>query len=150
MRLTRHTDYALRALIYLGLQPDTLGSIGEIAARYGISESHLMKVVQKLGKAGYLETLRGRGGGVRLGRSADAIRVGDVVRLTEEDFDIAECGSCVLRGECGLTSIFGQATTAFLSVLDQFTLADLLRSGDPLRALLRLGIKPRGKPKRAA
>ena len=142
MRLTRYTDYALRVLIYLGLRPDTLGSIGEMAERYGISENHLMKVVQQLGRAGYLKTTRGRGGGVRLGRAPETIRIGDVVRLTEEDFDIAECGSCVLGGACGLTSAFSRATAAFLAVLDQFTLADLVESGDSSRALMRLGIKP--------
>jgi Rrf2 family transcriptional regulator, nitric oxide-sensitive transcriptional repressor len=140
MKLTRYTDYALRVLIYLGLQPDRLGSIAGIAKQYGISENHLMKIVQQLGRSGVLVTTRGRGGGVRLGRSPELIRIGDVVRLTEEDFDIADCGGCVLGGECTLTPIFSQATAAFLSTLDRFTLADLVRSGDSMRALLRLGV----------
>jgi Rrf2 family nitric oxide-sensitive transcriptional repressor len=148
MKLTRYTDYALRTLIYLGLRPDALGSIGEIATRYGISENHLMKVVQQLGRAGYLTTLRGRGGGIKLGRTPDSIRIGDVVRLTEEDFDIAECGGCVISGACGLTPVFARATAAFLAVLDEYTLADLIQSGDAVRALMRLGIRPH-KPRRA-
>ncbi|HXJ00685.1 MAG TPA: Rrf2 family transcriptional regulator [Micropepsaceae bacterium] len=148
MKLTRYTDYALRVLIYLGLKPDALGSIGDIAERYDISENHLMKVVQELGRAGYLSTQRGRGGGIKLGRAPDSIRIGDVVRLTEEDFDIAECGGCVIGGACGLTSVFARATAAFLAVLDQYTLADLIQFGDANRALSRLGIGPQ-KPRRA-
>jgi Rrf2 family nitric oxide-sensitive transcriptional repressor len=140
MKLTRYTDYALRVLIYVGLRTDGLGSIAEIAAQYDVSENHLMKVVQQLGRAGFLATSRGRGGGVRLGRKPESIRIGDVVRLTETDFDIAECESCTLGGECKLTSVFAKATAAFLAVLDQYTLADIIKSGDPLRALLHLGV----------
>jgi Rrf2 family nitric oxide-sensitive transcriptional repressor len=143
MKLTRYTDYALRVLIYAGLRWDGPVSIAEIAARYGISENHLMKVVQQLGRAGLLVNTRGRGGGVRLGRTADSIRIGDVVRLTEADFDIADCASCALGGECRLTSIFASATATFLAVLDRYTLADVIKSGDPLRALLRLGVVTR-------
>jgi Rrf2 family nitric oxide-sensitive transcriptional repressor len=143
MKLTRYTDYALRVLIYVGLRSDSHVSIGEIAARYGVSENHLTKVVQKLGHAGFLATSRGRGGGVRLGREPESIRIGDVVRLTESDFDIADCQSCTLGGECRLTSIFASASAAFLAVLDRYTLADVIRSGDPLRALLRLGVVTR-------
>lgn len=140
MKLTRYTDYALRVLIYVGLRPDGLGSIADIAARYDISENHLMKVVQQLGRSGFLATTRGRGGGVRLGRAPESIRIGDVVRLTEADFDIADCATCTLGGECKLTSVFAKATAAFLAVLDQYTLADIIKSGDPLRALLHLGV----------
>jgi Rrf2 family transcriptional regulator, nitric oxide-sensitive transcriptional repressor len=140
VKLTRYTDYALRVLIYVGLRSDTQVSIREMASRYDISENHLMKVVQDLGRAGFLITSRGRGGGVRLGRTSESIRIGDVVRLTELDFDIADCESCSLSGKCRLTSIFTDATGAFLAVLDRYTLADVIRSGDPLRALLRLGI----------
>jgi Rrf2 family protein len=84
MRLTRYTDYSLRVLIYLGLQTERLSSIREIADLYGISESHLMKVVQALGQSGYVATLRGRGGGLRLAKSPHEINLGDVVRTTEE------------------------------------------------------------------
>lgn len=143
MKLTRYTDYALRVLVYVGLHPDGLGSIAEIAARYEISENHLMKVVQQLGHAGLLATSRGRGGGVRLGREPERIRIGDVVRLTEMDFDIADCENCTLGGECKLTSVFAKATAAFLAVLDRYTLADIIKSGDPLRALLHLGVVSR-------
>jgi len=149
MKLTRYTDYALRVLIYIGLRPDGLGSIAEIAARYEVSQNHLMKVVHHLGRAGFLATSRGRGGGIRLGRRPEIIRIGDVVRLTETDFDIADCEHCMLGGECKLTSVFAKATAAFLAVLDQYTLADVIKSGDPLRALLHLGVVSR-KPVRRA
>ena len=149
MKLTRYTDYALRVLIYVSLRADSPASISEIAARYDISENHLMKVVQQLGHAGLLITSRGRGGGVRLGAAPDSIRIGDVVRLTEPDFDIADCESCTLKGRCRLTSIFADATAAFLAVLDRYTLADVIKSGDPLRALLRLGVVTRKRARAA-
>jgi Rrf2 family nitric oxide-sensitive transcriptional repressor len=91
MRLTRYTDYSLRVLIYLGLQTERLSSIREIADLYGISESHLMKVVQALGQSGYVATLRGGGGGLRLAKPAHEINVGDVVRNTEDDVALVEC-----------------------------------------------------------
>ena len=147
MKLTRYTDYALRVLVYIGLCPDGQASIAEIAARYGISENHLMKVVQQLGRAGFLATSRGRGGGVRLGRQPELIRIGDVVRVTETDFDIADCENCMLGGQCKLTSVFAKATAAFLAVLDQYTLVDVIKSGDPLRALLHLGVVSRKPPR---
>src|SRR5215471_4474246 len=143
MKLTRYTDYALRVLIYVGLRPEGFASIAEIAERYDISENHLMKVVQHLGRGGFLTTTRGRGGGVRLGRASDAIRIGDVVRLTETDFDIADCAHCAIENSCRLTSIFSTATAAFMAVLDRYTLADIIKSGDPLRALLHLGVVSR-------
>jgi Rrf2 family nitric oxide-sensitive transcriptional repressor len=133
VRLTRYTDYALRVLMYLGARDDRLCSIREIAQAYGISENHLMKVVQDLGRLGFVTTVRGRGGGLRLARPAEEIRVGAVVRKTETDMDLADCGSCVLVGLCGLTGALNAALRAFLDTLDRYTLADVI--GD--RALLR-------------
>ena len=149
MKLTRYTDYALRVLIYLSLNPDRQCSIAEIADGYRSSENHLMKVVQQLAREGFISSTRGRGGGIRLGMPAEKIRVGAVVRVTEPDMDLAECGTCVIRGVCGLTSVFSRASAAFLNVLDEYTLADVIRSGDALTALLRLGLEPGGR-KRAA
>jgi Rrf2 family nitric oxide-sensitive transcriptional repressor len=148
MKLTRYTDYALRVLIYLGINPDRQCSIAEIASSYGISENHLMKVVQQLARDGFLASTRGRGGGIRLGKEPAEIRIGSVVRLTEPDMDLAECSTCVIHGVCGLTSAFGRATSAFLHVLDEYTLADVVRSGDSLRALLRLGLQPKTRKHR--
>ncbi|MBV8798889.1 MAG: Rrf2 family transcriptional regulator [Alphaproteobacteria bacterium] len=140
MKLTRYTDYALRVLIYLALNSDRLCSISEIAEGYGVSENHLMKIVQQLAREGYVASMRGRGGGLRLGKSASDIRIGSVVRVTEPDMDLADCGNCVIRGLCGMTSVFSSATSAFLQVLDQVTLHDVIRSGDRRQALQRLGL----------
>lgn len=129
MRLTLYTDYALRILIYLGVNGERQSSTAEIARAYRISESHLTKVVHQLGRLGMIRTTRGRGGGLRLGQPPAEIRVGTVVRATEEDFTLAECFSgtaCVLTPICRLQRVFGEALNAFLTVLDQVTLADLI------------------------
>ena len=138
MRLTRYTDYALRVLLYLGAQPDRICSIAEIARAYGISQNHLMKVAHDLGKAGYVEGVRGRSGGIRLAKPADRIRVGAVVRHTEEGFDLADCGSCVIAPACGLSGVLSEALAAFMAVLDRYTLADLLRKRSKLMDLFKL------------
>ena len=143
MRLTRYTDYSLRTLIYLGLHEPQLSSIAEIASAYGISESHLTKVVHQLGRAGLVRTSRGRGGGLRLGKSAAEITVGAVVRQTEEDLALVECfagGACAITAPCRLRRVLGEALAAFLAVLDQYTLADLIgdNSGAEIAALLGL------------
>ena len=91
MHLTNYTDYSLRVLMRLALTPDRLTTIAEIAAAYGISEHHLMKVVHQLGVAGYIETHRGRGGGMRLARNAADITVGEVVRCMEPDLGLVAC-----------------------------------------------------------
>jgi Rrf2 family nitric oxide-sensitive transcriptional repressor len=135
MRLTRYTDYAMRVLLYLGAQPDRVCSIGEIARAYGISQNHLMKVAHDLGKAGYVEGVRGRSGGIRLARPADRINVGAVVRQTEEGFELVECGSCLIAPACGLTGVLAEALTAFMAVLDRYTLADLLKKRGKLLRL---------------
>ncbi|MCV2447184.1 RrF2 family transcriptional regulator [Paracoccus sp. DMF] len=136
MRLTRYTDYAMRVLLYLGRQPDRLCSIAEIARAYGISQNHLMKVINDLVNAGWLASVRGRGGGIRLARPAEQISVGAVIRHTEADFDLVGCGSCIIAPACGLTLALDEAMEAFLAVLDRQTLADVLaRRGDFLPLL---------------
>lgn len=138
MRLTRYTDFALRVLIYLGTQPDRVCSIAEIARAYGISQNHLMKVAHDLGKAGYVESVRGRSGGIRLAHPADRINVGAVVRRTEEGFDLVECESCLIAPACGLTGVLDEALAAFMAVLDRHTLADLLRKRSKLMRLFEV------------
>ncbi|TAJ32283.1 MAG: Rrf2 family transcriptional regulator [Reyranella sp.] len=138
MRLTRYTDYAMRVLLYLGAQPDRVCSIGEIAKAYGISQNHLMKVAHDLGKAGYVEGVRGRSGGIRLAKPADRINVGAVVRQTEEGFELVECGSCLIAPACGLTGVLAEALAAFMTVLDRYTLADLLKKRGKLLRLFDL------------
>ena len=136
MRLTRYSDYAMRVLLYLGRQPDRLCSIAEIARAYGISQNHLMKVINDLVNAGWLASVRGRGGGVRLARPAHEISVGAIIRHTEDGFDLVGCGDCIISPACGLTSVLDEALAAFLAVLDGYTLADVLaRRGDFLPLL---------------
>ena len=137
MRLKSYTDYALRVLMHLATRPDRLASIGEIARTYRISHNHLMKVVHDLRKEGFVDAVRGRSGGIRLGRPADAISVGDIVRHTEAGFDLVDCGSCVIAPACALTAALHEARSAFMAVLDGYSLADLVeerKSG--LRELL--------------
>ena len=136
MRLTRYTDYALRVLLYLGTRPDAVCSISEMARAYGISQNHLMKVVHDLGKAGYVSSVRGRFGGICLARSAAEINVGELVRHTEDDFDLVDCPSCVIAPACGLSSVLSDALRAFMAVLDGRSLADLLAERQAAMALL--------------
>jgi Rrf2 family transcriptional regulator, nitric oxide-sensitive transcriptional repressor len=144
MRLTLSTDYALRALIYVGVKGERLSTIAEIAKVYGISKAHLMKVVNRLGQQGYIDAIRGKGGGIRLARPAGQIVVGTVVRDTEEDLAVmgclAETGFCRLEGCCELRRALNDATSAFLEVLDGYTLADLLAPG--ARVAASLGLAP--------
>lgn len=132
MKLTRYSDYALRVLTYLASHDDRLCSIREIAERYRISENHLMKVVHDLGRSGFIATSRGRGGGVKLARPASEIRVGDVVRHTEDSFDLVDCGNCLIAPACGATAILAEATRAFLGVLDRYTLTDIANQRNKL------------------
>ncbi|HET9811746.1 MAG TPA: Rrf2 family transcriptional regulator [Sphingomicrobium sp.] len=126
MRLKSYTDYALRVLMHLAAQPDRLASIAEIARTYRISHNHLTKVVHDLRKQGYLDSVRGRSGGVRLGRPATEITVGEIVRHTEAGFDLVDCASCVIAPACSLTAALHEARGAFMAVLDRYSLADLV------------------------
>lgn len=142
MRLTRYSDYSLRVLIYLALRAGHRATVEEVAESYGISRAHLTKVVHALGRAGFVETIRGRGGGLRLSRSPDAINVGDVVRHTEGRMDLVECfdpetSSCRIEPACALRGVLEEALDAFLATLDEHTLADLVaRRRKPLLRLL--------------
>ena len=133
MRLTQWTDYTLRVLMYCAasLERTEPVTITEIAENHGISRSHLTKIVQELAARGWLETTRGRGGGVRLLVNAEQVSLGDVVRATETDFAMVECfdpvqNQCRLSTHCRLQSVLSQATQSFLAVLDGITLADLV------------------------
>lgn len=143
MRLTVYTDYALRLLTYLALKDDGLATTSEIAASYGISRNHLMKVAYELGAAGYIETVRGRGGGMRLARAVESIRLGDVVRRTEPDMALVTCfkpieAPCAIRSCCVLRDALERAYTAFAEVLDGYSLADLARPRSRLRTMLSI------------
>ncbi|MCG7198641.1 Rrf2 family transcriptional regulator [Marinobacter pelagius] len=131
MHITRYTDYSLRVLIYLSAQGDRLATIQEIADSYDISKNHLMKVVHQLNKKGYIETIRGKKGGMRLHMAPEEINIGILVRETEQDLSIVECFSsknaCKITPVCGLKSMFNEALKAFLEVLDKYTLADVIQ-----------------------
>lgn len=144
MRLTLHTDYGLRALIYLATARDEWANVRSIAASLRISRPHLVKVIQSLSHAGFVETRLGRSGGVRLTRAPGAIRVGDVVRKMEPSLAPVMClnaeasESCVIAPACGLIAPMKRATHAFLEVLDDYTIADCIRRKDALQELLTL------------
>ena len=141
MRLTVYTDYSLRTLMYLGVRgTENLTTIQEIADAYQISKNHLMKVTYDLGQHGYIETIRGRGGGIRLAMDPKDINIGEVVRKKEEDFHIVECFNpesnlCKISPECQLKNALHQALQAYLAVLDSYTLADVLGTKDVLSEL---------------
>ncbi|MEN3976831.1 Rrf2 family transcriptional regulator [Emcibacter sp. SYSU 3D8] len=136
MRLTLYTDYALRVLIHLALHEDRLCSISEVSRAYDASHNHLMKVVNKLAHDGFVETVRGRSGGMRLARPAEQITVGDVVRHTEDGFSLADCSGCVLSPACGLSGVLAQGVAAMLKVFDGYTIADLLADKTTMRRLI--------------
>jgi Rrf2 family nitric oxide-sensitive transcriptional repressor len=131
----------------LAMEPDELHTIEEVARRYGISRNHLMKVTQTLAQVGYLESVRGRGGGIRLGRPAEEINLGAVVRATEDGFALVECfdrerNTCVVASACGLRGPLDEALRAFLAVLDRYSLTDLIGNSNSLRRMRRLLTDP--------
>lgn len=139
MRLTLYTDYALRVLTYLGAHDGRLCSVSEIARSYDVSRNHLTKVVHDLGKAGFIDSVRGRSGGLRLAQPSAEIGVGQVVRHTEGGFTLVDCGHCPIAPCCRLTGMFAQAMAAFIAVLDRYKLADLVDRPEELALLLDRG-----------
>ncbi|HPI47461.1 MAG: Rrf2 family transcriptional regulator [Hyphomonadaceae bacterium] len=142
MRLNLQSDYALRVLTHLDVRRGELVTIKEIADRFRISQNHLMKVAYLLGREGFIETVRGRSGGLRLIRRSDTIRIGDVVRSMENDLALVECfpggaNGCLIVRACRLKGILHEALEAFLSVLDRYTIADLTAGNTKLRAMLQ-------------
>lgn len=142
MRLTLYTDYSLRVLLYLGAKkPDELSTIKDISDAYGVSKNHLMKVTHELGKMGYIETIRGRGGGIRLAMQPEEINIGKLVRQTEEDFYLVDCFNpesvgCVISPVCNLKGALNKALHAYIAVLDEYHLSDFLTSKEKLATLL--------------
>ena len=131
MQLTAYTDYVLRVLMYLAVHEDRLVTIAEMASTYDISKNHLMKIVHQLGQKGFIETVRGRGGGLRLSQPPERLALGQIVRRMEPHFNIVECfdpttNRCPITPACGLSHVLIEARDAFLAVLDRYTLADLV------------------------
>jgi Rrf2 family iron-responsive transcriptional regulator len=143
MRLTRQTNYAIRILMYCAANDGRLSRIPEIAAAYTVSELFLFKILQPLVENGLVETVRGRNGGVRLGKPAEQITLFDVVRVTEESFAMAECfendaADCPLIDSCALNSALREALGAFFEVLSRHTIADLAKERGTIRSLLKI------------
>lgn len=158
MRLTAYTDYTLRTLMYLGVNRDRLVKIQDIADLHGISKNHLMKIIYQLGVAGFVETVRGRNGGIRLKADPKNINIGDLIRSTETDFFMVECfdrinNKCPLTSSCLLKTLLRRATDAYLAILDSATLDELIvesgthtdryRSAHPIRIRPSSGKSPR-------
>jgi Rrf2 family nitric oxide-sensitive transcriptional repressor len=148
MRLTRFTDNALRCLLLLGLEPERCITVNEVAERMNMSYEHLVKIVHRLSEFGYVETVRGRRGGVRLGKAAGDIVLGALVRQTEDNLALVECfdpehSTCPILSACRLAGTLDEALKAFLAVLDRQTLADLLEPRERL-VLLVAGREPSG------
>ncbi|WP_088014384.1 RrF2 family transcriptional regulator [Gottfriedia acidiceleris] len=146
MRLTNYSDYSLRVLIFLSSEPrEKLVNIKDIAEAYGISKNHLMKIIYNLGKMGYIETVRGRNGGIRLAKLPSEINIGEIIRKTEEDFNIVECfehgNTCVITPVCSLKHVFNKALDQFLQVLDQYTLDDIVKNNAMLKDYLSINTK---------
>lgn len=143
MRLTFHADYALRLLLYLGLKPGQVVTVGQVSDAYGISRNHLIKVAQALGRLGYVDILRGKTGGLRLAQAPEAINIGQVVRQTEPSFDLLECfdpatNTCPIISACALKRIVKEAQVAFMATLERYTLADVLKRPEVIASLLTL------------
>ena len=143
MRLTLHTDHAMRLLMLLTLEPDQRHTAETVARRYRISQNHLSKIVQTLTHAGFVEAARGRSGGLRLGLPASGITLGAVVRATEDNFTLVECfdtehNGCVVTPACRLRKPLNEALQAFLAVLDRYTLKDIVGNRDARAQMLRL------------
>ncbi|HIF9063180.1 TPA: nitric oxide-sensing transcriptional repressor NsrR [Photobacterium damselae] len=138
MQLTSFTDYGLRALIYLATLPQgELTSITKVTETYNVSRNHMVKIINKLGQLGYVETVRGKNGGIRLGMAAESIVLGDVVRAIEP-LQIVNCSDefCHITPACRLKNVLADARAVFLAELDKHTLASLVNDNPPLRILL--------------
>ncbi len=143
MHLTYHTDYALRLLMLLAVEPDRLHTIKEVSKRYQISKNHMMKVVHTLTEAGFVSTVRGRHGGLKLANNPEDINLGKIIRATEDNLNLVECFSmknnkCQIAKDCGLRDPLNQALRAFIKTLDGFTLKDIVlnpRNHDQMRTL---------------
>ncbi len=141
MRLNTQTDYALRLLMHLAVNPSRLVTIQEVADRFSVSKNHLMKLASTLTHEGFVTSVRGRAGGLKLAAPPDEITVGAVVRCMENDFAMVECfqagrGGCLITPACRLKGVLNGAVAAFLTELDRSTLADLVRNNAPLERML--------------
>lgn len=141
MQLTIFTDYGLRTLIYVAADPERRCSVREVAEHYGISRNHLVKVVHHLALRGYLDSSKGKGGGIQLAKAPETLRIGDVVRDLEPNMQMAECfnretNSCRISSNCQLKHYLMEATNAFIATLNRYTLADAVQDKSLFSALI--------------
>jgi Rrf2 family nitric oxide-sensitive transcriptional repressor len=141
MRMTKHTDYAIRLLLLLALRSPELVTIQEVAIKYGISKNHLMKVAHKLVQENYVKSVRGRNGGLLLARAPELIEIGSLVRATEATSVLVECfraetNTCIITPACGFRTVLEEALAAYMSVLDSYTLNDLMSKRNSLAGFL--------------
>ncbi|WP_028467578.1 Rrf2 family transcriptional regulator [Nisaea denitrificans] len=141
MRLNTQTDYALRLLMHLAVNSSRLVTIQEVADRFSISKNHLMKLASTLTREGFVTSVRGRSGGLKLARPSERIPVGSIVRCMENDFALVECfqaerGECLITPACRLKGVLNGAVAAFLAELDRCTLSDLVQNNVPLERML--------------
>ena len=141
MRLTKQTNYAVRILMYCAANPGALSRISDISKAYNLSETFLFKILKPIADNGYVESVRGRNGGVRLGKPAQEISLLDIVRVTEDNFSMADCfdndtSNCPLVSACSLNSAWSEALSAFFAVLEKYTIADLVKPNDNINILL--------------
>lgn len=142
MQLTQFTDYSLRAIIYIAIK-DTPSTISEIASAYNISRNHVVKIIHKLGQLGYIKTIRGNKGGVTLNKNPKDINIGELVQLTEPNFNLVEClnkgnGTCCIIPVCKLKGVLETAKNNFLNLLSQYTLLDLIENKSELATYLKI------------
>lgn len=147
MHLSTFTDYTLRVLMYLAVAKDRLVTTSELAAAYGISQNHLTKVVHQLSRSGLVDSVRGKGGGIRLARQPDEIHLGGVIRASEGHAPIVQCFSaqknaCRIAPACRLNRILAQAFDGLFQALDAYTLADLTSNDQELAALMQISTLP--------
>lgn len=148
MRLTRYTDYSFRVLLFAAATQGQLVTISEIRDHYKISHGHLLKVINGLKETGFLESVRGRSGGLKLAIAPEKIILGNIVRATEPDFKLIECfgdqNKCVISEKCKLPGPLNEALKAFLKVLDQYTLADMMLNEGKFTSILPSSFPRRG------
>lgn len=137
MQLTRFTDYGLRTLMYLAARPEEKSSVKEISEHYGISRNHLVKVVHRLSQLGYIETMKGKGGGIKIAQGTEKLRLGDLITQLEPNMNMVECfdaktNTCRITGSCQLKHYMFEATNSFVDTMNKYTLADTVQNKELL------------------
>lgn len=137
MQLTRFTDYGLRTLMYVAARAENSASVKEVAEHYGISRNHLVKVVHRLSQLGYIETTKGKGGGIKIAKDAEKLRLGDLIKQLEPNMNMVECfdaktNTCRITGSCQLKHYLFEATQNFIDTMNRYTLANTMPNTEAL------------------